>query len=371
MSPAMLDAVAGTADGLRAASDRIEELGRLPVDVVGDLGATGAFRMFVPADLDGPDLDVPTGMRVIEEVARHDGAAGWCVAIAATTSMLASYLPEPFATEIYGGADSITGGFAAPVGRATATDGGIRVSGRWAWGSGTTHCTWIGGGVMADDGPRFVFFEPDQVEPLGGWDVAGLRGTGSVDYAVADAFVPEGRWARLGVDAPRVASPLTTFSQFGLLASGIAATSLGIAARSIEELVALAATKRPQGSRRTLAERPATQTAVAEADAALGAARAQFHDAIGRAWDHAVEGRAGDEDRVAIRLAAVHAAQTAVAVTSAMFSTGGGAAIHRSSPIQRCWRDAAVAAQHAMVAPRVLEPIGRRRLGLETDLRQL
>ena len=53
---------------------------------------------------------------------------------------------------VYGPADSITGGFAAPVGRATALpSGGLRVSGRWAWGSGTRHCTWIGGGCLLVD----------------------------------------------------------------------------------------------------------------------------------------------------------------------------------------------------------------------------
>ncbi len=371
MSGSLVDRAALLGAGIRGEAQRIEDLGRLPDDVVASLVDTDAMRMFVPTDLGGPALDVPTGMRVIEEFGRHDGAVGWCVAIAATTSMLASYLPDPFAEAIYGDARAVTGGFAAPVGRAEAVDGGLRVSGRWAWGSGITHCTWIGGGVMADDGPRFVFFEPEQVELLGGWDVAGLRGTGSVDYAVSDAFVPTGRGARLGVDRPTRPGPITTFSQFGLLASGIAATSLGIAERSIEELVILAAAKRPQGSRRVLADRSATQAEVARADGQLRAARALFHDAIGTAWERAVDGDAGDDDRVAIRLAAVHAAQTAVAVTSAMFGLGGGAAIHRTSALQRCWRDAAVAAQHAMVAPRVLEPLGRVRLGLETELRQL
>ena len=54
-----------------------------------------------------------------------------------------------------------------------------------------------------------------------------------------------------------------------------------------------------------------------------------------------------------------------------MYKAGGGAAVYRTSPIQRCFRDAYVATQHAMVAPRMYEVAGRMRLGLDTDTRML
>ena len=73
------------------------------------------------------------------------------------------------------------------------------------------------------------------------------------------------------------------------------------------------------------------------------------------------------DQRRRIRLAATHATQTASDVAASMFRTAGGAAVYRTSPIQRCFRDAAVAAQHAMVAPRMIETLGRMRLGLDTE----
>ena len=129
-------------------SPAIEAQRTLPDDVVADLRDAGLFRLYVPRELGGPELDAAAGLAVIEEVARHDGAAGWCVMIAATTGLLAAYLPEPHASDLYLDPAAISGGFAAPVGHARVVDGGLSVSGQWQWGSGTRHCTAIGGGCL-------------------------------------------------------------------------------------------------------------------------------------------------------------------------------------------------------------------------------
>ena len=96
-----------------------------------------------------------------------------------------------------------------PAGQARVVEGGLEVSGQWAWGSGTNHCTWIGGGVrVVDDAGEpaatadgattpFVFFDRSDVELLDTWQVAGLEGTASTDYRVERAFVPQGRWVQL------------------------------------------------------------------------------------------------------------------------------------------------------------------------------
>ena len=54
-----------------------------------------------------------------------------------------------------------------------------------------------------------------------------------------------------------------------------------------------------------------------------------------------------------------------------MYRAAGGAAVYKTSPIQRCFRDVNVATQHAMVAPRMFETIGRMRLGLDTNTAML
>ena len=369
---------------IAARSAEIESLGTLPLDVVDAIRPSQAFRQYVPADLGGPSATAWDGLEVIEEYAYHDGSTGWCVAISCTSSLMASYLPHDWGELIFGDPRSITGGFAAPAGKATPVDGGLRVSGQWQWGSGTRHATWIGGGCMLVDGdgrptPRgdglafpYVFFDLDDVEFVDTWQVSGLGGTGSLDYTVTDAFVPEGRWVQIGVDAPTRQNPFTHFSFYGLLALGIAATGVGIARRAIDELVDLAAIKRPQGSRRPLADRTPVQADVAIAEGKLRSAWSFVEDTVGTAWDAALAGHdPDDEHKRLLRLAATHATQTAADATELMYKAAGGAAVYQTSPIQRCFRDAFVATQHAMVAPRTFELAGRMRLGLETDTRQL
>ena len=360
-------------------SAEIETLGTLPMDLVDAIRPTGAFRQCVPDDLGGPGVTAAESLEVFEEFAYHDGSVGWCVAIASTTSLLASYLPDPHAGVLFGHPGAIGGGFVMPRGRAVPVEGGLRVSGRWQWGSGTKHCTTIGGGclVVGPDGrpePRgdglaapFVFMDPDGIEFIDTWDVAGLAGTGSVDFEARDVFVPEDRWAQIA-DGPVRDNPWSRFSFYGLLACGVAAAAVGIARRAVDELVELAGARKPQGSSRTLAERTATQSEAASAEARLRSAWSLMLDAVDGCWQSALAGEPStvDQKRL-VRLAATHATQTAADVAASIFRVAGGAAVYRTSPIQRCFRDTAVAAQHAMVAPRTLETAGRLRMGLPTD----
>jgi alkylation response protein AidB-like acyl-CoA dehydrogenase len=350
----------------------IEALRRLPEDIVGLLVDEQLFRVHVPAAYGGAELDIASAFAVTETLAFHDGSTAWCQMIAATTGLLAGSLPPEHARALFGDPNSVGGGFAAPMGRAEPTDGGVRVSGRWQWGSGTQHCTVIGGGTRFGPGDaRFVFMEAPDVTVLDTWRVAGLRGTGSTDYVADDVFVPDGRWAVLG--GPAIADgPLYRFSFFGALALGVAAVAVGLAQRSVSELVALAAVKAPQGSSRPLAERAPVQADVARADALLRSARALVQDSVGAAWATVVAGNPNTVDeKWAVRLAASNAVEAAARAVDLMYTAGGGASIFEDSPLQRVFRDVHVATQHAIVAPRTMELLGRLRLGLDTDVAQL
>lgn len=365
-----------TIEELGAAADaRATETGalrRLPDDLAAGVRDLGFARAMVPRELGGGEWTVADGVDAIERLAYHDGATAWCAMIAATTSLISGQLPARWAEEIYGPVDAHTGGFAAPVGRARATADGLVVSGRWQWGSGTHHCTWIGGGALVvdergDPAPLadgtvapFVLFPAEAVTFHDTWHVSGLKGTGSGDYSVSDHLVPTGCWVQIGA-RPRIERTLYRFSFLGALAVGVAAVGLGLARRAVDELVAMAGGKRPQGSAKTLAERAVVQAALAEADAGRRAARHLLDHAVADAW-RAAEGDAALDElgiRIGLRQAATHAMTTAAAAVHACYTAGGGAAVYDSSPLQRVFRDVHVATQHAMVAPRTMEVVGR------------
>lgn len=373
-----LAAVRALAPRLRDAAEATEAGRRLSAELVAALARAGVFRMGVPRGLGGGELRVGDMLAVLEEVAAADGSAGWCAMIGATSGVVAAYLPEDAAREIYGTRpDVVSGGVFAPQGRAVPVDGGYRLSGRWAFASGCEHCDWLmGGALVGADGAapeaRMLLFPAREARVLDTWTVAGLRGTGSHDIAVDGLFVPRARSVSLVSDRPRVPGALYAFPVFGLLALGIAAVALGIARSAIAELVRLAGAKTPSASRRRLAERPLVQAQVAEAEASLGAARAFVHEAVGEAW--AAAERAGEiplAGRTRLRLAATHATRSAAHATDLMYHAGGGSAVYAASPLQRHFRDIHVVTQHMMVAPPTYEVAGRLLLGLAADTSML
>jgi len=344
------------------------------------LAEAGLYRLLVPKSIGGLELEPATALHAIELVGEADASCGWCVMIASTSAMKSAFLEPAVAREIYGDPLVITGGVFAPMAKAVPDGDGYRVDGRWSWVSGAANCQWLSGGaVIVEDGKprllpngfpdsRMVIFRAESARLLDTWHVAGLNGTGSCDMVVEDLHVPRSHSVSIISDAPRADGPLYRFPTFGILAAGIAAVMLGNARASISDLAALASAKKPQGSRRTLAERSGAQAALAEAEAKLRSARAFFYEAIGDAWRMVEAGRPLDvPGRAAVRLAATHATRTSADVVRTMYDLGGGSSLFLSSPLQRRFRDAHAGTQHMMIAPQTYELAGRVLMGLPTD----
>jgi len=370
---------------LDSASPRIESERRLPDDVVSALKASRLFRLCVPERYAGLEASPVAMVEVIAELARADGSAGWCVAIGATSGLLGGYLADADAKEVYASdPDSVAGGVFAPKGKATTDGDAYRASGRWAFASGVTHCSWLMGGcVIFEDGKpvllpggvpdsRLVVFRAEDATVHDTWTVSGLCGTGSHDMEITNLVVPRSRSVSLMSDRPRVDSPLYKFPVFGCLAAGIAAVSLGLARRAIDELVELAGGKTPAASRRLLVERPTIQLQIAEAEAAERSARAFLVGTIGEIYEHASRGHEMDvRQRALLRLAATSTVIQSKRAVDAMYEAGGGSSIYKSSPLQRCFRDVHTASQHMIVSSSTLELAGRVLAGVETEAWQL
>jgi alkylation response protein AidB-like acyl-CoA dehydrogenase len=387
-APAMLAQARALAPAIRERAPEIERARRLPADLARDMARAGLFRIMLPRSVGGLELDALDALEVIEAIGEADAATGWCLMIGTTTSLAAAWLPPQAARTIWSDPETIAGGVFAPMGKARVEgDGGAeryRVSGRWQWASGSTHCRWLGGGcAILDDGKprmlpngmldaRMVYFPAEQATLIDSWHVSGLCGTGSGEMQVDDLVVPREFSVSLVADAPREDGPLYRFPVFGLLALGIAAVMLGNARGAVGELVALAGAKRPQASTRTLAERAGTQAELARNEAQLRSARAFYREAIAGAWARAAAGDPlGTEERALLRLAATHAVRTAADVARAMHDLGGGSSVFLDNPLQRRFRDAHVGTQHMMVAPPTLELAGRVLAGLPTDASML
>ena len=384
MIPSPLQAARSLAADIRASAVDTERGRRLPPALVARMAEAGLFRLCVPRDLGGSEASPRAAIEVLEEVAKADGAAGWCLMVAITSSLVAGYLDEATAREIFGDPGSIVSGVFAPRGVARVVEGGYRVTGRWPFASGCQHATWLlGGAVIVEHGAprmsagnvpetRMMIFPAGEVIIHDTWNVVGLSGTGSHDIEVADVFVPAARSVSFFTDRRTRTSALYEFPAFGLLALGVAAVALGIAQSASDDFLRLASEKTPFGGKRPLAARPAIQTHLAEIEALLRSARAFLHHAVDRAFQATVSGGGVPiERRVEMRLAAGHATTSAARAVDLAFAAAGGSSIYASSPLQRAFRDVHVATQHVMVGPVIQELCGKVLAGLEAETSML
>jgi indole-3-acetate monooxygenase len=361
------------AEAARGMWSEIDTARRLPDKLVGMLRDSGLLRAGAPTEVDGLELPPEAGLRAAEELARGDASTGWCVAIGITSTLLVAYLPPASRDALFGDGRALAAGIWAPRGRGRSVDGGVVVSGQWSFCSGICHADVMFAGCMLDDQPvpAVVALPKDDLQLLDTWHTLGLRGTGSHDTVADEVFVPADRVLSI-FDGPVVKRPLYRFPPFGFFASSVAAPALGNARAAIDDLVELAGGKKGLGSTRTLAERPATQAAVAAADSALSAARALYYQAIDDAWRACQDAEpVSVELRNRLRLAATHAARTSADVVRTMYDLAGGSAIYDHSPLQRRFRDAFTATAHFQVNEASRELPGRILLGQRADASML
>lgn len=378
----LVEAAESFDEELRSRAADIEMARRFPQDLSDRFAQAGFYRACIPAAYGGLECSPVELARTIERLALADGSAAWCVFIGATSGSALASLDENSAQEIFTHPEVRIAGVFAPRGRAVREGNNVRVTGRWQWGSGTQNSDWVLAGclferdgeleLLPDGRPRMhmVLVPHSDVTFHDTWHTSGLCGTGSTDFELSDVVVPEERV--VGLTGASLEAPLYAFPMFGLLALGIAGVALGLARSAINEIVELATAKRPEASRRTLAERRSAQSDTAEAEALVRSSRAFFYETIESAWQSALStGAITVEHRRDLRLATTHTVRTCARAVDLMYTLGGGTSVYRESRLQRIFRDVHVATQHMMVGPSTMEVVGRLLLGLETDVSQL
>jgi alkylation response protein AidB-like acyl-CoA dehydrogenase len=375
-----LDQARAIAPILRDEAPRIEALGQLTPAVLDALHAHGLYRTLLPRQLNGHGTGIETFVKVMEILAAADASTAWCVGQASGCSMAAAYVEPSIAREIWG--DDPRGvlawGFQIE-GRAKVVPGGYLVTGKWAFGSGGHHATWVGGhchieqpdGSMLKDAngtliERTMLFRQDQLTWSSTWDVVGLRGTGSDTYTVTNLFVPEAYTVRRDVaEERRIDEPFYQFSTTSAYSCGFAGVSMGIARGMLDALKDLAQTKKPSHTARTLRDSPVMHHLVAENEATLRSARAFLLESIRDAEDRIRRDGALDmESRVMMRLASTTAIQRAKQVAEFAYHEAGATAIFASNAFERKMRDIHASAQQVQGRTGHIEICGQYFLGL-------
>jgi alkylation response protein AidB-like acyl-CoA dehydrogenase len=362
---------------IRQRRAEIEQARRLPRDLADELRGSGVFSLSVPRAIGGREASPVDILNAIETVAAADGSTGWCAMIGIGNNVVAGYMDESGAREVFADPRAPTAGLAAPAGTAVEADGGVVVNGRWPFGSGITHCDWVWAGclVMDDGKPRMTPMGPEIVHacmPVSEvvihdtWHVSGLCGTGSNDFSAANVFVPRQRIFALLDPRGHRREPLYQVPPLLLFTFQVAAVSLGIARAALDELNEIAQSKTPSLYTQVLADKAVVHIDLARAEAALGSARSFLYDTVESMWRSVSSGREPSKrDLAQGHIAATHAVEAGASVTRTASALAGGSSIYTTSALQRHARDAEAVTHHFTVAPHTWEEAGRVFLGRE------
>ncbi|MEO3826285.1 acyl-CoA dehydrogenase family protein [Actinomadura sp. B10D3] len=369
MANRVLDTIMERAEQIRELGPANEVLGRLDDKAAQILKDAGVIRLLQPEAHGGLEVHPREFAETVMGIAALDGSTGWIAGIVGVHPWEMAYADPKVREEVWGeDPDTWIASPYAPMGIARPVDGGYVFNGRWQFSSGTDHCDWIFlGGMLGDDEgtmampPRslhLILPRSDYEIVEDSWDVAGLKGTGSKDIIVRDAFVPAYRTLEytkvVDGSAPREAgltnpSYLMPFSCVFPL--GISAAVIGIAEGALHHHLAYQR-NRVQITGTKIKDDPYVLYAISEAAEEIKASRTALLDNCSRMYDMVASGHVPTfAERAAGRRTQVRAAWRAVQAMNEIVVRSGGNAMRLDNPIQRFWRDAHVGLAHAIHVP--------------------
>jgi alkylation response protein AidB-like acyl-CoA dehydrogenase len=378
----ILEAVRAFAPRIEEAGPRIEAGRRIPPDIVQGLSEIGVFKVLVPRSMGGAEIPLPEYGPIMEAIARADGSTAWCCSQGAVAALVSGFLPA--AMEIFSDPGVIIASGAGTPGVAVQTDGGWRATGKWPFGSGSRHATWLAGGCVMqradgstimrnEDEPQTctVYFRQSDAEFEDIWHVSGLRGTGSDLYGVSDMFIPADRVALMPYNTPIQPGPLYRVPAVGFTpvhAIGFSHVAIGLAGAMHDAFVELAKTKTPRGVTGVLRDNAVVQSRIAENEATLRSCRMYLRQTVEEAWDCVIStGSLTHDHRIAIRLATTFSILQAMKVADTTFHAAGATAIFTHHPFERRFRDIHAVSQQVQGRSEHLETVGQALFGLEHE----
>ena len=369
---------------LDAAAPRIEAACQLPEDVLDAMHAARMFHLLVPRSIGGVELSPSIYIQAVEQIARGDASAAWCMNQQSGCSVSAAYLSEAAAREMFGGPRDALAWGQTPGARAVRTEGGWRLTCHGSFASGSRHCSWLGAHVPtfeADGTPRrtedgkpierTMLFPRARAKITDTWQVVGLCGTGSDDYEVTDLFIPDAHAIARDHPAERREPGLTyRFSSLTIYASGFAAVALGVARTVLDEFIKLARQKTQALAPSPMRDNAVIQSLIATADVRLRSARSWLILTL-RDAEAGVRARGGPtldeltlDERVAIRQAATFAISQARGVENEVYHEAGSTAIFNRLTIERRFRDINTVSQQLQGRSAHFETVGQHMLGM-------
>jgi len=336
---------------------RTEELRRLPPETERDLHDAGLFRILQPKRVGGSEFDYVALVDCADALGKGDASVAWNFANLASHHWMLAMFDKRAQDMVWNKHPDtlIASSFIFPAGRARKVEGGYMLRGSWPFSSGVDSCDWnmLASVVSSDDEAdgieyRIFLLKKGDYTIIDRWDATGLRGTGSNDVEVHDAFVADTMTVAVsdlaGGPAPGSAVnsnalyTLPVFSLFPFVLSGVA---LGNAQACLDDYVDIARHRASTYNRAKIGDLQSTQIKIAEASAKIDAARLIMRSSCIEAM---ADARRGDVPDVAaktkLRRDGAFSVNLCTDAVSLLFAASGARGLYMSGALQRQFRDA-------------------------------
>lgn len=340
-----------------------EKARHVSADLIGMMRDAELFRIMQPRAFGGFELGYDVFVEAVAAIAAGDGSTGWVYSLGAVHQWLIACYPIEAQHDVWDNdADAIAAVSYAPSGKAEASPGGFRLSGRWSFASGCDNAHWgiLGGMVPQEHGMKPGFFLVPRADFAidDDWFTMGLAGTGSKTILVDNAFVPAHRVASfadlLGGSGPGTRTHSNSLYRQPMLAvvpHCLVSPVLGMARGALQAFADQVRGRTTRGAvaggNNRMAEFATVQMRVAEATASIDAAALMIHRDLRETAAVVERGDTVDIDmRMRNRLTHTFATRLLTQAVDAVFLAAGGSALGLQHPVQRFWRDIHAAASH-------------------------
>src|SRR6476661_5450918 len=353
---AMIGRAGALVQRLRDRASRTEELRQLPPETERDLHEAGLFRIVQPKRVGGSEFDYVALVDCADAIGQADASVAWNFANLASHHWMLGMFDKQAQDLVWKDPNAlIASSFIFPAGRARKVDGGYVLRGSWPFSSGVDSSEWnmLASVVSSDDEAdgieyRIFLLNKSDYKIKDTWNSAGLRGTGSNDVEVEDAFVAEPMTIAVSDLAggptpgsavnPNALYALPVFSLFPYVLSGAA---LGNAQACLDDYVEVARHRASTYNRAKLADLQSTQIKIAEAAAKIDAARLIMRSTCIQAMADARAGHIPDmAAKTRARRDGAYAVNLCTEAVSLLFAASGARGLFTSGTLQRQFRDA-------------------------------
>lgn len=346
---------------IAASTHENDKLRRLSDDAANALRESGLSRMITPKQFGGYELSPSALIRSCVEIGNVCSAASWVLMVCVAHDYIIGRFPEECQRDVYeGDADNLVAGSLAPAGVIEPVEGGWRLTGRWLFGSGCDHSPWFIVGTRIANPKPDEYMTYHVMVPRADmviddtWHTLGMRGTGSKDLVVTNAFVPSHRAVPtsptfLGL-SPHAKAPTYRLSVYSGLPAMLSGSVMGMAEAGLRYFVEATAVRlTPHGVAK--GKNPIMQKRVAESAAEIAAARRLLEDMCERfdalmAIDQAPMS-AGD--RIQMRWDSAYVVELCRRAIDRLYTVSGAHGLYEGSPIYRAYRDIMTACHHAVI----------------------